>query len=573
MSTPAQMLDAIETDLEGAALLTDPLLNKGTAFSEEERSEFGLHGLLPPIVGSLEDQMGRRLQALHRLDSPLDRHFFLRGLQDANETLFYALLTRNLTELLPLVYTPTVGQACQEFSHYWHYPRGVFLSWPQRERIDEILAHPRYDRIQTIVVSDGERILGLGDQGAGGMGIPIGKLSLYTACAGMHPTTTLPILLDTGTDNAELIADPSYIGWKHPRLRGAEYDEFIESFVSAVDRRWPHVLLQWEDFARANAGRLLERYRDRLCTFNDDIQGTAAAAAGTLLAAARVTGLPLHRQTIVLFGAGTAGCGIGNLLLRMMIEEGATPAEAHRRFFAVDRDGLLVDGMPGIQDFQRPFVQAREAVAGWKLADAPRIGLHDVVINARPGVLIGVSGQPGVFTEAIVRSMAAAAERPVIFPLSNPVSRAEATPADLLAWTAGLALVGTGSPFPPVEIAGRPCSFDQTNNAYVFPGVGLGVLAVRARRVSDGLFAAAARALAALSPAAAGTGASLLPAVSELRAVAVAVATAVALQARSEGLCEPFPDQALDAMIQRRMWQPAYRAYRRRTPNRGLQIL
>lgn len=561
-----QAQDAVEVKLEGAALLTDPLLNKGTAFSEEERSEFGLHGLLPPHVGSLDDQLVRRLQALQRLPKDLDRHIFLRGLQDANETLFYALLTRNLPALLPLVYTPTVGEACQEFSHFWHYPRGLFLSWPQRERMDEILGHARYDRIQAIVVSDGERILGLGDQGAGGMGIPIGKLSLYTACAGLHPATTLPILLDTGTDNAGLIADPSYIGWKHPRLRGADYDEFIERFVAAVERRWPHVLLQWEDFARANAGRLLERYRDRLCTFNDDIQGTAAAAAGTLLAAARVTGVPLREQTIVLLGAGTAGCGIGKLLLRLMIEEGATPAQAQRRFFAVDRDGLLVEGLPGIQDFQRPFVQPRAAVAGWQLDDAGRIGLRNVVANARPGVLIGVSGQPGAFSEDVVRTMAAGTARPVIFPLSNPVSRSEAAPADLLAWSGGRALVGTGSPFPPIESGGKCRTVDQTNNAYIFPGVGLGVLAVEARRVGDGLFAAAARALAALSPAVRNPDATLLPPVAELRAVAVAVATAVALQARSEGLCDPFDDADLPAMIRAKMWAPVYRPYRRREP-------
>jgi malate dehydrogenase (oxaloacetate-decarboxylating) len=554
----------IEVDLEGAALLTNPLLNKGTAFTEDERTAFALHGLLPPHVGTLDDQLIRRLQALRKFDRDLDRYVFLRGLQDANETLFYALLTRDLEEMLPLVYTPTVGQGCEEFSNYWHYPRGLFLSWPQRARIADILAHPRYDNIETIVVSDGERILGLGDQGAGGMGIPIGKLSLYTACAGLHPATTLPILLDTGTDNRERLADPVYIGWRHERVRGADYDAFIEQFVTAVERRWPHVLLQWEDFARANAGRILERYRDRLCTFNDDIQGTAAVAAGTLLAAARVTGTALRDQTFVLFGAGTAGCGIGQLLVKLMIDDGLTEREARQRFFAVDRDGLLVEGMADLQPFQAPFVQRRDAVAQWTRSHPDRIDLLDTVRNARPTVLIGVSGQPGRFTEEVVRSMAGAVERPVIFPLSNPVSRSEATPSDLLRWTGGRAFVGTGSPFPPVEVDGKPVTVDQTNNAYVFPGVGLGVLAVKARRVSDDIFAAAAKALASVSPAIRDPGANLLPPVHHLRSVAAVVAAAVARQARAEGLCAAFDDAALDGLIAQKMWEPVYRPYYRK---------
>jgi len=554
----------IEVDLEGAALLTNPLLNKGTAFTDDERTAFALHGLLPPHVGTLDNQLTRRLQALRRFDSDHDRYVFLRGLQDANETLFYALLTRNLTEVLPLVYTPTVGQGCEEFSNYWHYPRGLFLSWPQRAHIADILAHPRFDNIEAIVVSDGERILGLGDQGAGGMGIPIGKLSLYTACAGLHPASTLPILLDTGTDNRERLADPVYIGWRHQRVRGADYDDFIEQFVTAVERRWPHVLLQWEDFARANAGRILERYRDRLCTFNDDIQGTAAIAAGTLLAATRVTGTALRDQVFVLFGAGTAGCGIGHLLLKLMIDDGVPELTARRRFFAVDRNGLLVEGMADLQPFQTPFVQPRLAVAGWTRSHPERIGLSDVVRNARPSVLIGVSGQPGMFTEEVVRTMAGAVARPVIFPLSNPVSRSEATPADLVRWTEGRALIGAGSPFPPVEIDGKPITVDQTNNAYIFPGVGLGVLAVRAQRVSDDMFAAAAKALAGVSPAVRDPRENLLPPVHALCSVAVTIAAAVARQARTEGLCETFDDSALDGLIARKMWEPVYRSYYRK---------
>jgi malate dehydrogenase (oxaloacetate-decarboxylating) len=415
-------------------------------------------------------------------------------------------------------------------------------------------------------VSDGERILGLGDQGAGGMGIPIGKLSLYTACAGIHPATTLPILLDVGTDNEERLADPLYIGWRSHRVRGQEYDDFVEAFVSAVTRRWPKVLLQWEDFARQNAGRLLERYRDRLCTFNDDIQGTAAVAAGTLLAAIAATGGTMADQRIVIFGAGTAGCGIGSLLLRLMVDAGLTEAEARSHFYAVDQAGLLVDDMPGIEDFQRSFTQRREAVAGWTLeqsAEPRRISLLDVMNNAKPTTLIGVSGQAGAFSERVVRAMARGVARPVIFPLSNPTLRSEASPQDLLAWTEGRAIVGTGSPFPRVMRAGHLVKVDQTNNSYIFPGVGLGVLAVEARRVTDRMFEVAARTLASASPAKTDPSATLLPPVTDLRRVAVLVARAVARQARAEGLCDPLDDAQIDARIDAKMWEPSYPPYRK----------
>lgn len=554
----------IETDLTGPDLLSNPLLNKGTAFTDAERDAFGLHGFLPPHIGSLEDQIRRRMDALHDQQSDFERYVFLRGLQDANETLFYAVVTRNLAETLPLVYTPTVGEGCQRFSQTWSKPRGLFLSWPHRNRITDILAHPRFDKIEAIVVSDGERILGLGDQGAGGMGIPIGKLSLYTACAGLHPATTLPILLDTGTDNADRLADPLYVGWRHERIRGQDYDDFVEAFVTAVHARWPRVLLQFEDFARANAGRLLERYRDRLCTFNDDIQGTAAVAAGALLAAVGVTGVPLAEQRVVIVGAGSAGCGIGRLILREMIDASVGEAQARRQFFAVDRDGLLVEGMTGLMDFQRPFAQARSAVAGWTCEHPDRIGLFDVIANAKPTVLIGVSGQPGIFDERIVRMMAANAARPVIFPLSNPISRAEAKPQDLETWSDGRAVIGTGSPFPPVMRSGKSVTVDQTNNAYVFPGVGLGALAVGARRVSDGMFKAAAAALADVSPAKLHPGANLLPAVADLRHVSVVVAQAVAKAACNDGLCEPLDDVAIARSIAAKMWEPQYRPYRLR---------
>src|SRR6516164_6887498 len=367
--------EALEVELTGPDLLNNPLLNKGTAFTDNERDVFELHGFLPPHLGSLEDQIERRMAAMRALPSGCHRYVFLRGLQDANETLFYALVTRNLEETLPLVYTPVVGEGCQVFSHIYSKPRGLFLSSPHRARIREILAHPRFDNVEAIVVSDGERILGLGDQGAGGMGIPIGKLSLYTACGGLHPATTLPIMLDVGTNNAQCLTDLVYVGWRHERVRGAVYDEFIEAFVSAVIERWPHVLLQWEDFARNNATRLLERYRDRLCTFNDDIQGTAVVTTGTLLSAVNVTGLPLRDQRIAVLGAGSAGIGISSLLLNAMIADGLPEKEARSRFYLVDREGLLVEGMPRSVDFQKPFAQSRAALADWRLAPPNRIGL------------------------------------------------------------------------------------------------------------------------------------------------------------------------------------------------------
>jgi malate dehydrogenase (oxaloacetate-decarboxylating) len=551
----------LETGLSGFDLINFPLLNKGTAFTEDERTDFALHGLLPPHVGNLEDQAARRLKALRDRKTDFGRYAYLRDLQDTNETLFYAVLVSNIEEMMPLVYTPTVGEGCQRFSEIWRKPRGLFLSYPNRHKIREILEHHRYDAIRAIVVSDGERILGLGDQGAGGMGIPIGKLALYTACAGIHPQACLPVLLDVGTDNVERLEDPLYVGWRHQRVRGGEYDDFVEAFVSAVIARCPRVLLQWEDFAGINAGRLLERYRDRLCTFNDDIQGTAAVAAGTLLAAINVTGMPLTEQRIVLFGVGSAGIGIATLLLTAMKNAGLSEAEARRHFYAVDKDGLLVEGMPDTRPAQQPFVQPRSAIANWKL-DNDHISLLDVVRNAKPTTLIGVSGQAGAFTEEVIRAMAASVDRPVIFPLSNPTSRSEATPADLLKWTEGRALIGTGSPFAAVNWNGRELPIDQTNNSYIFPGIGLGILSVNARRATDTMFMAAARCLAELSPARRSKAGRLLPPVSELRSVSFAVAQAVALQAIKDGVADPLDEQILESRIRANVWEPVYLPYR-----------
>ncbi|CAM2146668.1 NAD-dependent malic enzyme [Pararobbsia alpina] len=564
LSTTDAMKDGVATSLSGYELLASPLLNKGTAFTASERDTFDLHGLLPPTIGTLEEQVSRRLQALRNFETDLERYAFLRDLQDTNETLFFALLVQNLEELLPIVYTPTVGAGCQQFSRLFRKPRGLFLSLPHKQRIESILAHPRFDTVEAIVVTDGERILGLGDQGAGGMGIPIGKLALYTGCGGLHPATTLPIMLDVGTDNPDCLNDPLYIGWRHERVRGEEYDDFIEAFVSAVAKRWPHVLLQWEDFAKNNATRMLERYRDRLCTFNDDVQGTAAVATGTLLSAINVTGVPLTEQRIAVMGAGSAGCGIASLIRKAMADAGVSESEAGKRFFMVDRDGLLVEGMDGIASFQQPFLQDKAAVANWKLDHPDRVSLLDVVRNAKPTVLIGVSGQAGAFSEPIVRAMTEHNARPVIFPLSNPTSRAEATPADLEAWTEGRAVIGTGSPFPPLDRNGAKFKVDQTNNSYIFPGVGLGAIAVKSSRVTDAMFMAAAKALAAASPARTNPDRNLLPPVTSLRDVSITVALAVALQAHKEGLTQGVSTDQIEELIRRKVWAPHYVPYQRK---------
>jgi malate dehydrogenase (oxaloacetate-decarboxylating) len=554
----------VETARSGYELLNDPLLNKGTAFTEAERDEFNLHGLLPPYVTNLDLQVDRRLEAFRTIDVDLYKYVFLRGTQDTNETLFYALLARHIEEMMPIVYTPTVGLGCQQFSRIFRKPRGLFLSFPLKDRIAAIFSNPRFDGIQAIVVSDGERILGLGDQGAGGMGIPIGKLSLYTACAGLHPSTTLPILLDVGTDNRELLDDPLYIGWRHERVRGDDYDDFVATFVAAVRERWPHVLLHWEDFAIGNANRLLAQYREQLCSFNDDIQGTAAIGVGTILSAINVTGVLLTEQRVAVVGAGSAGTGISSLLLRAMIEAGLAERDARDRFYLIDRDGLLLDGMAGLRSFQAPFVQSRQRIAGWKLKSPDRVELADVAANAQPTVLIGTSGQANAFTEAAVRAMAAQVSRPVIFPLSNPTERCEATPQDLLDWTGGRAVIGTGSPFPPVLRDGKPFRIDQTNNAYVYPGIGLGAIAVEAPRISDGMFLAAARTIAEMSPAKRDPRANLLPPLTELRAVSLRVAIAVATQSVREDLTAAVAEADIAAAVHSLMWEPAYAICRRR---------
>lgn len=547
----------------GYELLLNPLLNKGTAFTDQERRDFDLYGLLPPHISSLREQIDRRLMVIRALADDRDKHVFLRELQDTNETLFYALIVENLEEMLPIVYTPTVGYGCQQFSRLFRRPRGLFLSIPLEKLIKRILSHPRFDSVEAIVVTDGERVLGLGDQGVGGMGISIGKAAIYSACAGLHPATTLPVFLDVGTDNTERLSDPLYLGWRHERVRGEAYDHFIETFVSAVAERWPHVLLQWEDFAKGNAGRLLDRYRHRLCTFNDDIQGTAAAATGTLLAATMITGIPISEQKICIFGAGSAGCGIANLLNHAMMDAGLSEQEACERLFLVDIDGLLTDGMSDLSQFQRPFAKSSTDIAGWRYSADESIDLLVVVKNVHPTALIGVSGQAGAFDETVVREMAVGTTRPVILPLSNPTSCSEATPADLLGWTDGRAVIGAGSPFPALNRDGRLMKVDQTNNTYIFPGIVLGSIACEANHISDGMFVVAAKALAAASPAIDNPRGNLLPPISSLREVSIGIARAVALEAQKEGLAVQTDVATLDYRIKMRQWMPTYSSYQR----------
>ncbi len=543
-------------------LLRDPILNKGTAFSLQERDEFALHGLIPTTVETLEQQVIRCLDAYSAKENPLEKHIYLRALQDRNEVLFYRFIIDNLVDILPIIYTPVVGQACEMFSHIYRQPRGVFLSYPERDKLDSIIQNIASTRsIKVIVVTDGERILGLGDQGAGGLGIPIGKLSLYTSCGGIHPSNTLPIILDVGTNNKERLDDPEYIGWRHARISGKEYDDFVDQFVQSIKRHMPHVLLQFEDFAQQHAYPLLERYKNQLCTFNDDIQGTASVAVAAILAATRVTNTPLKEHRVALLGAGSAGCGISEQLVHAMMNQGLSEEEARSRFYLVDRYGLLHDEMTDLLPFQKGFVRSSTSLQNWKLEKKGEITLTDVINNAQPTILLGVSGQPNQFKEAMIKTMLSYCERPIIFPLSNPTSRAEAIPQDLLNWTAGKALIATGSPFEPVVINGHKIEIAQCNNSYIFPGVGLGVVAGQAKRVTDLMMMAAAVALSELAPAIRTGEGRLLPELNSIREVSQHIARAVILQGIKEGHIEPMNNNKIDESIKRTMWTPQYGPY------------
>ncbi len=564
-------LPPLDVAISGQQLLDNPLLNKGSAFTEAERLEFDLLGLLPPHVATLDEQLVRTYESYRQKSSDLEKYIYLAALHDRNETLFYALVQAHVSEMLPIIYTPTVGLACQQYSHIYRRPRGIYLAYPYRQHLTAMLGHASIEDVRVIVVTDGERILGLGDLGVGGMGIPVGKLSLYTLCAGIHPATTLPVVLDTGTNNQELLEDPLYLGWRHQRVRGAEYDDFVESFVQAVRTLFPNAILQWEDFAKQNAARLLERYRDQLCTFNDDIQGTGAVTLAGLITAADITGIPLGEQRVVILGAGSAAIGIADQIVAAMVHTGRSLAEARAAIWLVDSRGLVHSGRADLEPAKQVYAHPVEQVAAWGFADLARVPLFEVVQHVRPTALLGTAAQPGAFNEAIVRAMAAHTSRPVIFPLSNPTSKSEARPADLLAWTDGRALVATGSPFAPVNVNGQSVSIGQCNNAFIFPGVGLGVLVSGARRVTDGMFIAAARALSARAPIRRDPGRALYPALEDVRQVSREVAHAVARAAMAEGVAPPMADDELARQIEAAMWQPVYRPYRRvgAAPARG----
>jgi malate dehydrogenase (oxaloacetate-decarboxylating) len=556
--------------LRGVDLLNNPALNKGTAFDEAERTAFGLHGLLPPIVESLDAQTERAYEAFGLKENDLERHIYLRQLQDTNEVLFYRLLLNHVEEMLPIVYTPVVALGCQQFSHIYRRPRGLFISYPLRDSIPALLRNHPNSQVDVIVVTDGERILGIGDQGVGGLGIPIGKLSLYSLIGGIHPSRTLPIVLDCGTNNEERLRDPEYLGWRHERVTGAAYDEFVELFVKAVKEVLPGTLLQWEDFAGTHARPILTRYRDQLLTFNDDIQGTAAVALGAILSAVRVTRSTLRDQEFVFLGAGAATIGVAEYLREALISEGLPDEEARRRVWMVNRGGVLHDGRTDLTAEQRVYAQSLNRIAAWPRGSDGKIGLLEVIKNVRATVLIGLSTLTNAFTEPIVREIASKVARPIIFPLSNPTEKSEACPEDLLRWTEGRALVATGSPYAPVKVGGRTISVSQCNNVYIFPAVGLAVIASRpfadaagTRRITDGMMIAAARALAEQSPALKEASAPLLPPLTDIRNVAVEIAYAVALQAERDAATQP--DTSSSASLRDRIlasqWFPAYPSY------------
>ncbi len=544
--------------LRGTALINTPELNKGTAFSYQERTELGLHGLLPPQIETLDEQVVRAYAAFQRKHDDLEKHIYLRQLQDTNEVLFYRLLLDHIDEMTPIVYTPVVGLACEEFSHIYRRPRGLYISYPMRDSIPTLLRNRSNAEIDVIVVTDGERILGIGDQGAGGLAIPIGKLSLYSLIGGIHPARTLPIVLDVGTNKPARLADPEYLGWRHERVTGQAYDDFIARFVAAVKTELPNTCLQWEDFATKHALPILQRYRDELLTFNDDIQGTAAVVLAALIAAVKLTGSNLRDQQIVILGAGSASIGVVDYIRREMMVEGLTDEEARQHFWIVKSDGLLHSDHPGLSAEQMAYARSPAELADWPRDERGHIGLAQVIARIRANVLIGLSTVGGAFREPIVREMAGKVARPIIFPLSNPTSKSEATAEDLIAWTGGRALVAAGSPFPPVVFGDQTIPIAQCNNICIFPALGLGVVAAKARRITDGMILAAARTLAEHSPAITGLSGRLLPPVEDLRRVAVEIAIAVGLEAQKAGGAPPTSPEALRQHVTDTQWSPAY---------------
>lgn len=551
-----------EVYLRGRQLLNDPHLNKGSAFTREERLNLGLDGFLRSGISTMESQVERSLESFRRKGDDLERYLFLIGLRDRSEVLFYRLLAENLEEMVPIVYTPTVGQACLEMSHIQRRFRGLYITPDNIANIDQIFQSVSLPQVNLIVVTDGERILGLGDLGSDGMGIPVGKVSLYVAAGGVHPGVCLPICLDVGTNTPRLLEDPLYLGQRHPRLRGEAYEDIVEKFVLGVKRNFPDALLQWEDFGKQTAFKNLARYRERILSFNDDIQGTGATAVSALMTAMRIKRSRFQDERFVIVGMGQAGTGIAMNILAMLKEEGLADDEARARIFAVDQQGLLLDDDQTLEQPQRPMAQRRAAVAGWELESPARITLEDVVHNARPTVLIGVTARAGLFSEQILGEMARHCQRPVVMVLSNPTSRCECTPEAVWKATDGQGLVATGSPFPPMTWGGRTLQSSQSNNMYIFPGLGLGALVGNASRVTDRMFLAGSRAISAMVTPEQEARGLLLPELKDIRTVSARVALAVAIEAREAGLGRLLDDEQLAAVVAKAQWQPRYAPYR-----------
>ena len=547
----------IETSICGKLLLTTPQINKGTAFTHDERRAFGLLGKLPDRVETLDEQVKRAYVQYASYTSRLQQNIYLNNLHDKNQILFYKLVSRHLGEMLPVIYTPIVGTAVKHFSREYRQPRGLYISYSDQHHIDEIINNRSNPEIDLIVVTDGEGVLGIGDQGIGGMDIPVAKLMVYSLC-GIDPTRTLPIFLDVGTNNQELLDDPMYLGCHHLRIHGKQYDSFIHTFVNSIHKQFPNAFLHWEDFGRGNARRILDQFQDELCTFNDDIQGTGAVTLAALLAACDITGSSLENHRIVVFGAGSAGTGISDQIVDAMVRKGLSEEEAYKRFWLIDRQGLLIETDPELTDAQRCFARAEKEVAGWSMLDKKCPSLTDTIRQVKPTILIGCSAQPGAFSQDVIETMSSHCARPIIFPLSNPDEKCEAHPADILAWSNGKALIATGTAFAAVEYQNRLLQIAQCNNALVFPGIGLGVLAVRATRLSKAMIWAASEALSRFSPSKKDSFLPLLPSLDDAQTVAKQIAIAVAQTAIDTGLAQCNQDKNLGDVVEEMFWEPRY---------------
>ncbi len=558
------MEEIVELSLSPEQILNTPLVNKGTAFTQEERDELGLNGLLPSKISTVEEQIERTLQNFSKKRTPLGKYTFLKSLLSRNELLFYQFISRFPAEMVPYIYTPTVGEAAMQYSSIYFQQRGLYVSFPMQDKMEEIFRNCPQKEIDVVVVTDGERILGLGDQGIGGMTISVGKLSLYTLFGGIHPARTLPVLLDVGTHNPELLKDKLYLGWRHERKSGAEYDAFLDRFISALKKRYPKAILQWEDFGKDNARKLLDKYRSEMPSFNDDIQGTAAVVVAAMLAAIKESKQPLKTQKIAILGAGSAGTGIADGILHAFLQEGIPREEAVRHIYLVDVDGLVHYNSRNITPGQRPYVQPKEALKDWKLPNPALISMFDVIANAHPTVLIGVCAQFGAFTKEMVQEMARFVSRPIIFPMSNPTSKSECTPQEVYEWTDGKAIVATGSPFQPVVYKSKTYQIGQCNNVYIFPGIGLGAIASQASRISDNMFLEAAKTLSLYSPLLKDPTASLLPPIDQVRSISRHIAIQVARKAIESGLSH-FPIDKIESRIDSLMWTPRYPKYTKAT--------